>query len=86
LWELRTEFQGNEFSWAKGNMLRTVMLEAKTYRQYAADCIRIAEKMDVKDKQILLKIAEAWNMRADEADRREIKINGQGPDPGTVPG
>ena len=62
------------------------MLEAKTYRQYAADCIRIAEKMDANDKQILLKIAEAWTMRADEADRREFKINGQAPDPGTVAG
>ena len=57
------------------------MLEAKTYRQYAADCIRIAEKMNTKDKQTLLKIAAAWNMRADEAERRENKIGGRGKDP-----
>jgi len=54
------------------------MLEAKTYRQYAADCIRIAEKMDAKDKKILLKIAEAWTMRADEAERRKYKKDGKG--------
>ena len=48
------------------------MLEAKTYRQYAADCLRIAEKMDAKDKQVLLEIAQAWEMRAEEAERREV--------------
>jgi hypothetical protein len=62
------------------------MLEGKTYRQYATDCTRIAEKMGAKDKQILLKIAEAWNMRADEAEQRENKMDGKGrePDPGTA--
>ena len=62
------------------------MLEAKTYRQYAEDCIRIAEKMDPKDRQILLKIADAWKMRAEEAERRENKRDGKGrgPDPDTV--
>ncbi len=62
------------------------MLEAKTYRQYAADCIRIAEKMNSKDKQILLKIADAWYMRAEEAERRENKSDGKGsgPDPDTI--
>jgi hypothetical protein len=52
------------------------MLEAKTYRQYAADCIRIAEKMDAKDRRVLLKIAEAWTMRAQEAERREHSVDG----------
>jgi hypothetical protein len=46
------------------------MLEAKTYRQYAADCVRIADKMDAKDRRVLLEIAEAWTMRAEEAERR----------------
>ena len=54
------------------------MLEAKTYRQYAADCIRIAEKMDAKDKAVLLEIAQAWQMRADEAERREGRPDGKG--------
>jgi hypothetical protein len=62
------------------------MLEGKTYRQYAADCTRIADKMNAKDKQILLKIAEAWSMRAEEAERHENKADGKGkePDPGTA--
>jgi hypothetical protein len=54
------------------------MLEAKTYRQYAADCVRIAEKMGAKDKKVLLEIAQAWQMRADEAERREVKPDGKG--------
>ena len=54
------------------------MLQAKTYRQYAADCVRIAEKMDAKDKKVLLEIARAWEMRAEEAERREFKSDGKG--------
>lgn len=54
------------------------MLEAKTYRQYAADCVRIAEKMDAKDRKVLLDIAQAWTMRAEEAERREFKPDGRG--------
>jgi hypothetical protein len=53
------------------------MLEAKTYRQYAAECIRIAEKMDAKDRRTLLEIAEAWTMRAEEAERREPAGDGK---------
>jgi hypothetical protein len=53
------------------------MLEAATYRQYAADCIRIAEKMDAKDQVLLLEIAQAWQMRAEEAERREVKADGE---------
>jgi hypothetical protein len=54
------------------------MLEAKHYRQYAADCVRIAQKMDDKDKAILMKIAEAWEMRAVEAERHDKKTDGKG--------
>jgi hypothetical protein len=53
------------------------MLEAKTYRQYAADCVRIAEKMDAKDRRILMEIAEAWTMRAQEAERRTHPADGK---------
>ena len=62
------------------------MLEAKTYRQYAADCIRIAEKMDAKDRAVLLEIAQAWQMRAEEAERREGKPDGKGSVPDTPAG
>jgi hypothetical protein len=36
------------------------ILEAKKYRQYAKDCVRIAASMSGKDRQTLLDIADAW--------------------------
>jgi hypothetical protein len=47
------------------------MLESERYREFARDCIRLAEKMSSADKQTLLKIAEAWEMRALDAEREE---------------
>ena len=49
------------------------MQEVKTYRQYAADCRRMAKTMGPKDGAVLLKMAEAWESRADEAERRRLK-------------
>jgi hypothetical protein len=49
------------------------LLESEEYRQYAKDCTRIAETMNAKDKQTLLKIAEAWEARALEAESKEKK-------------
>jgi hypothetical protein len=51
--------------------LRTVMNSPKQYRQNAADCRRIAETMKDEDKKTLLKIAEAWERQAQEAEKRE---------------
>jgi hypothetical protein len=45
------------------------LLDAETYRRYAAECVRIASKMDAKDKKTLLEIADAWETRAKEAER-----------------
>ena len=45
------------------------MKDAKTYREYAADCIRIAKLMNAPDRDALLKMAEAWEERAREAER-----------------
>jgi hypothetical protein len=45
------------------------MQDAKTYRQYAEDCRRIATTMSVKDKSVLLEMAKVWEERADEAER-----------------
>ena len=45
------------------------MKNATTYREFAADCIRIAQTMSANDRQILLKMAEAWEDRAREAER-----------------
>ena len=49
------------------------MQDAKIYRQYAADCARMAQKLSGEDKQVLLKIAQAWEERAVEADRQKGK-------------
>ena len=50
-----------------------IMKDAKTYREYAADCIRIAQSMNAKDRETLLKMAKAWEDRAREAERNEKK-------------
>jgi hypothetical protein len=47
------------------------LLESQKYRQYAADCVRLAQTMASTDKQTLLEIAVAWEKRAQEAERRE---------------
>jgi hypothetical protein len=47
------------------------MKDAKTYREYAADCRRMAQLMNQKDKEVLLKMAQAWEDRAMEAERRK---------------
>jgi hypothetical protein len=56
------------------------MPEARIYRQYAADCRRLAKTMNQRDGAILLKMAEAWEMRADDVEKAEIKkADGKGP-------
>ena len=56
------------------------MPERKTYRQYAADCRRLAKTMNPKDGAILLQMAEAWDMRADDVEKAEAKkSDGSGP-------
>jgi hypothetical protein len=45
------------------------LLDAQTYRRYAAECLRIASKMEAKDRKTLMEIAEAWEARAQEAER-----------------
>ena len=50
-----------------------MVLKSDQYRQYAKDCVRIAETMNAADKKTLLQIANAWESRAVEADREEKK-------------
>ena len=40
------------------------MSESEKYKQFAADCIRIAEKLGGEDRERLLKIADVWTERA----------------------
>lgn len=53
--------------------MNSAMNDAKQYRQNAADCRRIAATMKAQDKQTLLKIAEAWERQAQDAERRDNK-------------
>lgn len=49
------------------------MLTANQYRQYAADCRRMAETMTGSDRETLLKMAQLWEERAQEAEQRGKK-------------
>jgi hypothetical protein len=51
------------------------MKDANTCREYAADCIRMAKLMGTKDKETLLKMAEAWEARAREAERQGKNVD-----------
>jgi len=51
--------------------------KARTYREYKAECIRIAQSMSAKDKETLLKMAAAWEDRAREAERQEKKAESE---------
>lgn len=73
-WHAGPKFPTRTFALGEGRRAEevTTMQEAKTYRRYAADCIRMAEKLsDAKDKKILMEIAKAWELRAQEAERRQ---------------
>ena len=47
------------------------MIDSQQCRDYARDCIRIAQTMDAEGKTTLLKIAEAWEVRAVELEKKE---------------
>lgn len=48
------------------------MHEAKTYEEYAKDCRRLAATAkNEKDKDVLLKIAAAWDEQAKLAARKK---------------
>ncbi len=49
------------------------MKEAEQYRQYAADCLRIGKSMRAPERDILLKMAEAWEARAKETEKADGK-------------
>jgi len=48
--------------------------DAEKFRKYAADCIHIANQMSGKDRQALLEIAEAWEARAQDSEKREKEL------------
>ena len=44
------------------------MQDPKKYREYAAECRRMAKRATGNDKQALLNIAEAWEQQAQLAE------------------
>jgi hypothetical protein len=48
------------------------MSESEKYKQFAADCIRIAETLGGEDRERLLKIADVWTKRALDAETAGI--------------
>ena len=52
------------------------MRESEKFRKYAADCIRIANQMSGQDRRALLEIADAWEMRARDAEKRDRGLRG----------
>ena len=46
---------------------------AKKFRDYAAECRRLAQRASEKDRKVLMEIAQAWDVCAEEAERKEAK-------------
>lgn len=46
------------------------MDNAEKFRQFAAECHRLARNAAAKDRIVLLEIANAWIVCAEEADRK----------------
>jgi hypothetical protein len=44
---------------------------ARKFRDYAAECRRLAQRAAEKDRKVLMEIAEAWIVCAEEAERKE---------------
>jgi hypothetical protein len=47
------------------------MKGAEQYKGYAEDCLRMAAKASGPDKEVLLKMAEAWKLRASAAEKKQ---------------
>jgi len=65
----RTKFQKSALPFAGTEEAR--LRESEKFRKYAADCVRIASQMSGKDRQALLEIADAWETRAQDAEKKE---------------
>jgi hypothetical protein len=46
------------------------MDDAQKFREYAAECLRLAQKAAARDKAVLLEIANAWSACADEIESK----------------
>lgn len=58
------------------------MQSATQYRNYADECRKLAQKLKPEHRDTLLKIAEAWDMCADEAEAAHRSRHGADNDNG----
>jgi hypothetical protein len=54
------------------------MENAKKFREYAAECRRLAQRASEKDSKVLMEIAAAWMSCAEEAERKEKSAEKKG--------
>ena len=47
------------------------MENAKKFREYAAECRRLAQRASEKDCKVLMEISGAWMSCTEEAERKE---------------
>ncbi|MFZ0719379.1 MAG: hypothetical protein WAM99_00750 [Xanthobacteraceae bacterium] len=43
--------------------------DAQKFRDYAAECRRLAQRAADKDRKVLMEIADAWDVCAEDAER-----------------
>jgi hypothetical protein len=50
---------------------------AKKFRDYAAECRRLAQRASENDRKVLMEIADAWIVCAEDAECKERKAKAQ---------
>jgi len=48
---------------------------AQRFRDYAAECRRLAQRASEQDRKVLIEIADAWISAAEEAERKGRSVN-----------
>ncbi len=52
------------------------MAKARDYRRYAAECVRLAQKSnDLREKDLMLQMAEHWRQLAERAEKTQKEEN-----------
>jgi hypothetical protein len=51
--------------------------DAEKYREYAAECRRLAARVSEKDRKVLMEIADAWISCAVAAERKKPSNSGK---------
>ena len=50
-------------------------MNAQKFRDYAAECRRLARAASGTDRAVLIEIAEAWILCAEQAEQAEREVN-----------